>query len=217
MSKAVANTPPVTASRSGRERIAALLVLALGLPLVVGFGRAIVDGETQRREGPLRAILGDETFEKLARGEKTETGYLGRTLTAPDFTLPDRYGKPWTLSKHRGKTIVLNFWSITCPPCVEEMPSILDLHQLAKQHDDLEIVTITTDENWKAVAPLFPPHTQLTVLFDPERKVVKEKFGTTMFPETWVIDPQGIIRMRVDGPRDWSAAISLDAIEASKL
>src|SRR5690349_21192548 len=136
MSKPATNTQTASApvSRGTRERLAALVVLAIGLPLVVGFGRAIVDGETQRREAPLRAILGDETFEALQRGEKTETGYLGRSLLAPDFTLPDRNGKPWTLSQHRGKTIVINFWSITCPPCVEEMPSLIDLTQLAKQH-----------------------------------------------------------------------------------
>ncbi len=201
----------------GRERLAGLVVLALGLPLVVGFGRAIVDGEQQRRQAPLRAVLGDENFEKLERGEKTEQGYLGRTLSAPDFTLPDQNGKPWTLSKHRGKTIVMNFWSITCQPCVEEMPSLIELVELARTHDDLEIVAISTDENWKAVAPLFPPHSRLTVLFDPERKVVKDKYGSRLFPETWVIDPQGVVRMRVDGARDWSAAIALDAIEAAKL
>jgi hypothetical protein len=51
------------------------------------------------------------------------------------------------------------------------------------------------------------------VLFDPERKVTKDKFGTTLSPETWVIDGDGVVRMRVDGPRDWGSALSLEAIE----
>jgi len=200
-----------------REHLAAVIVLLLGLPMVFGFGRAIVDGEKQRREAPLRAILGDETFEHLERGETTEQGYLGKTLTAPDFTLPDQNGKPWTLSKQRGKTVVLNFWSITCQPCVEEMPSLIELEELSRRRGGIEVVTISTDKSWKEVGALFPAHNNLKVLFDPDRKIVKDKFGTKLYPETWVIDPRGVIRMRVDGPRDWSAAIALDAIQASLL
>lgn len=200
-----------------REHLAGVIVLLLGLPMVFGFGRAIVDGEKQRREAPLRAILGDETFDRLERGETTEQGYLGKTLTAPDFTLLDQDGKPWTLSKQRGKTVVINFWSITCQPCVEEMPSVIELEQLSRQRGGIEVVTVSTDKGWNEVGALFPQHNNLKVLFDPDRKVVRDKYGTKLYPETWVIDPRGVIRMRVDGPRDWSAAVALDAIQASLL
>jgi peroxiredoxin len=200
-----------------REHFAGIVVLLLGLPMVFGFGRAIVDGERQRREAPLRALLGDTTFEMLERGEKTEQGYLGKTLSAPDFTLPDKDGKPWTLSKQRGKTIVLNFWSITCQPCVEEMPSLIELDELSRQRGGIELVAITTDKTWGEVSALFPAHSRMKILFDPERRVVRDLFGSKLYPETWVIDPRGVIRMRIDGARDWSAAIALDAIQASLL
>jgi peroxiredoxin len=200
-----------------REHFAGIVVLLLGLPMVFGFGRAIVDGERQRREAPLRALLGDTTFEMLERGEKTEQGYLGNSLSAPDFTLPDKDGKPWTLSKQRGKTIVLNFWSITCQPCVEEMPSLIELDELSRRRGGIELVAITTDKSWREVSALFPAHTRMKILFDPERRVVRDLFGSKLYPETWVIDPRGVIRMRIDGARDWSAAIALDAIQASLL
>jgi len=74
-------------------------------------------------------------------------------------------------------------------------------------------VAVTSDKNWEAVAPIFPPRSKLKVLFDPERKIIKEKFGSKLFPETWVIDAEGVVRMRVDGPRDWAAALSLAAVE----
>jgi len=50
------------------------------------------------------------------------------------------------------------------------------------------------------------------VLFDPDKRVVRDKFGTRMYPETWVIDSEGIIRFRVDGARDWSDPVALAAI-----
>ena len=196
-----------------REVWAALIVLLLGAPFVFVFARAMADAEVVRREGPLRALLGSQAFEALARGEKTELHYLGDGLLAPDFTLQDQTGKPWRLRDHRGKLLVMNFWTITCQPCVEEMPSLVTLTEIAKRRGDMEVVTVSTDRDWNAVAPIFPPNSHLKVLFDPERKIVRDKFGTRLFPETWVIDARGVIRLRVDSPRDWAAALTIGAIE----
>lgn len=80
------------------------------------------------------------------------------------------------------------------------------------------LLTVSTDESWEDVAtalkgvlrgqePPFP------VLFDPESKIVGEKFGTKLFPETWVIDPRGVIRARFDGPRDWTNATVVELVE----
>jgi peroxiredoxin len=208
------NAPAVNdPKRNSRELWAALLVLLLGTPFVFVFARAMADGEVRRREGPLRAMLGDESFEALSRGEKTEMHYLGDGLNAPDFTLQDKDGKPWRLKDQRGKVVVMNFWTITCQPCVEEMPSLITLADIAKHRQDIELVAITSDKDWAAVAPIFPPRSNLKILFDPERKIIRDKFGSRLFPETWVIDREGVVRLRVDGPRDWAAALSIAAIE----
>jgi peroxiredoxin len=199
-----------TARARGSERLAAAIVLALGLPLVFMYARAMADGEVRRREAPLRAMLGDDSYERLARGEKTEEHYLGDGLLAPDFELRDKDGKPWRLSDQRGKVVVMNFWTITCQPCVEELPSFLELADLAHGHDDIEVVAISTDKDWHEIAALFPPHFRLKVLFDPERKIVRDKYGTKLYPETWIIDPRGVVRMRFDGARNWSDALTLD-------
>jgi peroxiredoxin len=158
-------------------------------------------------------MLGDATFNALSRGEKTELHYLGDGLTAPDFTLEDKDGKPWRLKDHRGKIVVMNFWTITCQPCVEEMPSLITLAEIAKRRQDIELVAITSDKDWASVAAIFPPRSNLKILFDPQRKIIKDKFGSKLFPETWVIDADGVVRMRVDGPRDWGAALSIAAFE----
>ncbi|MET0387845.1 MAG: TlpA disulfide reductase family protein [Polyangiales bacterium] len=197
----------------GRELWAALLVLCLGAPFVFIFARAMADSELRRREGPLRAMIGDRAFEANAAGEKTDLHYLGDGLRAPDFTLPDKDGKPWRLRDQRGKVVVMNFWTITCQPCVEEMPSLVNLAELAKKRKDFEVVAVTSDKDWAAVAPLFSSRSKLKVLFDPKRSIIKDKFGSKLFPETWVIDGDGIVRLRVDGPRDWGSALSVAAIE----
>ncbi len=221
MSKPTPPTPTPAASpaerltrNKRRELIATLIVALLGTPLVFMYARAMASSEARRRETPLRALLGDDSYERLARGERTEENYLGDQLLAPDFTLLDRNGKPWRLRDHRGKVVVMNFWTMTCGPCVQELPSILELADMAKHSGDFEVVAVSTDKSWNEVAALFPPQFSLRVLFDPERKIVSGKFGTRLFPETWVIDPRGVIRLRVDGRRDWSEALAVDVIES---
>jgi peroxiredoxin len=143
--------------------------------------------------------------------------YAGRDRLAPDFELPDMNGKPVRLSSFRGKTVFLNFWTKTCGPCLEEMPALAELGRIARSRNDIVLLTVSTDEGPDDVRdalkvalngdPPFP------VLFDPESKVVLDKYGTQLFPETWIIDPNGIIRARFDGARDWSNSLAIDVGE----
>lgn len=204
----------VAARERRSEWLSGLIIFLVGAPLVFVFARAMQDGERQRHEAPVRAMVGDAAFDALAAGESTPLHYVGRQLSAPDFTLPDRDGKAWRLSDHRGKVVVMNFWSVTCAPCIEEMPSLIELARMGKKRSDIEIVAISTDAGWADVAPIMPPNNPLRVLFDPQRKVVMEKFGTNQYPETWIIDRDGIVRARIDGGRDWAAPLALDFIEA---
>ncbi len=198
----------LAAFRRPEGRKAALLTALFGIPLSLGAVGALRDGIRRAQDGPLIALFGAETLERLRAGERTPYHYLGDRLAAPDFELPDRHGRLWRLSEHRGKVVLLNFWSITCPPCVKEMPSLLQLAQQWRERGlDVEVVAISTDAGWDAVRQLFPEEPALTVLFDPERKVVTGKFGTRLLPETWLIDRRGVIRFRYDGALDWTRPV----------
>lgn len=141
--------------------------------------------------------------------------YVARDRTAPDFELPDMEGKPVRLSSFRGKTVFLNFWTKTCRPCLEEMPALADLAKVLKRRSDMVLIAVSTDEGPDDVkdalsVALGGEPVPFKVLFDPESKVVLDVFGTRLFPETWVIDPTGVIRARFDGGRDWSDAAAIE-------
>lgn len=196
------------------EIAAGIAVVLVGAPLVFMFASASADGEIRRREAPLRAMLGSEAFDALRRGDTPDQHYMGNDRLAPDFTLQDRDGHPWRLSEHRGRVVVMNFWTITCQPCVEEMPALEELARIIEGRDDVELVTISTDHSWDEVATVVRPGSPLRVLLDSDKAVVRDRFGTRLYPETWIIDPDGVIRLRIDGARDWSSAVALDLFES---
>jgi len=146
--------------------------------------------------------------------------YAGRDRRAPDFELPDLDGKPVRLSSYRGKVVFLNFWTETCGPCKEEMPSLATLANVAKGRKDLVVLTVTIDEDRTKVRDLLSVllggDIPFPVLFDEDSQIVKGRYGTTLFPETWIIDAKGIIRARFDGARDWSDATAIDIGEMIK-
>jgi peroxiredoxin len=199
---------------SRRELIATLIVAAIAFPLIFVFTGAVIDARARAREAPFRAILGNARFEQLMQGQGGVPHYLGASLLAPDFTLPTQDGGEWTLSEHRGKVIVMNFWTVTCRPCIQEMPTLELLAEMTEDWDDVEVVAISTDRSWDEVETIIPAGSRITSMLDSDRKVVSGMFGTRLFPETWIIDPDGVVRFRFDGALDWSDPLALDLIRA---
>ena len=146
--------------------------------------------------------------------------YAGNDRRAPDFDLPDLDGKRVKLSSFRGKVVFLNFWTETCGPCKEEMPSVAMLARIAKTRSDMVVLTVTIDEDRQKVRDLLSVllngDVPFPVLFDEDSQIVGGKFGTKLFPETWVIDADGIIRARFDGARDWSEPLAVEIGEMVK-
>ncbi len=154
--------------------------------------------------------------------------YMGADRTAPNFDLSDGKGGHVRLSDYKGKVVILHFWTKTCGPCREELPNLGRFAELIKDRKDVAIVTVTTDDGPKEVEPLFdaifgkgkaPP---FVVAYDPDNNIVRGKYGTTLFPETWLVDPEGRIRARFDGvphagdacDEVWNGPIILSAIDS---
>ncbi len=119
---------------------------------------------------------------------------------APDFTVGDGTTSVH-LASYRGKVVLLNFWWSQCGPCIAELPSLEQLH-----HDDpnLAIVGVSIDEDADSYRNfLTRRHVDFTTVRDPEQSAAR-LFHTKMWPETYIIDREGIIRRKFVGPTDWS-------------
>jgi len=185
-------------------QLAQLVFIAIAALAVYGFVTVSREAETRRVCLPLCAL---------------RPSYAAQNRLAPDFELPDMTGKPQKLSDYRGKIVVLNFWTKTCKPCLEEMPAFAELARMLSKRDDVVVLTVSTDEGPEAVrdtlrAMLRVPEPPFPVLFDPESKVVTDTYGTKLFPETWIIDKKGVIRARFDGARNWASPLVLSLIDS---
>ena len=199
----------------GRDIVATVLALLVGVPIAFLFAGAMADGAERYREGPIRALLGNQAYEMIRGGQLPELGYFGNDRRAPDFTLQDHRGRPFRLGDHRGRVVVMNFWTVTCGPCVEELPTLDGLAELASRtRPDVDVVLVSTDRDVSADVPVLPQGFHFTLVFDPDRSVTRGRYGTRLFPETWILDKDGIIRVRVDGARDWTSPAVLELIDA---
>lgn len=133
---------------------------------------------------------------------------------APAFELPGLDGQKKSLASLRGKVVLLHFWATWCPPCIEELPSLYRLLG-AVTNKDFALQTISVDDTADIIKKFFaankvPP---LPLLHDPSKKVALA-YGTTKFPETYLIDKKGRVRFRFVNKRDWSSPAALTCIRS---
>jgi cytochrome c biogenesis protein CcmG/thiol:disulfide interchange protein DsbE len=117
---------------------------------------------------------------------------------APDFTVEDV-----TLSKLHGQIIVLNFWATWCPPCVEEMPSLVEMQRRMKEKG-VTVLAVSIDVDENAYHKFVKDHgVNLLTVRDPQQKT-PELYGTHGWPETYIIDRNGVVRRKFIGAVDWT-------------
>ena len=108
-----------------------------------------------------------------------------------------------TLADHRGKVVVLNFWATWCPPCVEEMPSLVELQQRLKDKGVI-VLAVSLDADEAAYHKFLKDHgVNLLTVRDPDLKS-SNLYGTFKYPETYIIDRNGILRRKFIGAVNWN-------------
>jgi len=122
--------------------------------------------------------------------------------SAPEFTVQDSQNKV-TLSQFRGQVVVLNFWATWCPPCVEEMPSLVEMQRRMKAKG-VTVLAVSIDVDENAYRQFVKDHAaSLLTVRDPDQKTAG-LYGTHGWPETFIIDRNGVMRRKFIGPVDWT-------------
>lgn len=159
-----------------RRAAAVSIVVAIMLALLVGMLARASGGADPVAESPL----------------------LGRP--APDVRTTTIDDALFDLSRRKGSWVVLNFFNSTCVPCREEHG---DLVAFAKSqdgaNDPVELYSVVVDDTDAAVRAFFDElGGSWPKLRDPDGAITVA-FGVAQVPETWVVDPNGVVRLRVAG------------------
>lgn len=137
------------------------------------------------------------------------------TKGLPDFELKTLDGQSLKLSQFKGKIVLVNFWASWCGPCLEEVPSLIEL--VEAMNGQVELLAVSQDSSRgevEAFLRAFPriknPH--IHVLMDLDHSVGRA-YEADRLPETYVANTETKLVRKIVGSMNWS---STDAIAFMK-
>ena len=190
-----------SAREAGSRLFAAAAAAAVFLLLAAGV-LTLSSGGRSELDLLLRRARGDRLGERLTPAE----------ASYPLEALRDGRVVPVTLGDVRDRLVFLNFWGTFCPPCIEELPSLLAMAR-SRAGDGVVVLAVSYDESWEAIEGFFRRSTSdaipsnFVVLRDPGAAAgrdLKSLFGTQKLPESYVLR-DGVVLARFVSARDWIA------------
>lgn len=128
---------------------------------------------------------------------------------APPVGLWNRAGEEVPLASYRGRLVFVNFWATWCGPCRAEMASLIELRR-SVDAADVAFVSIAEDDTWPPLDAYLAANPLPFDVFRDQPPRVEDKFETRAYPTSFLIDRDGRVIYRFDGPRDWNTAAARD-------
>lgn len=123
---------------------------------------------------------------------------LGQPAPAIVTTTIDE--QPFDLGRRKGSWVVLNFFNSTCVPCIAEHPSLVKFAATeSARPDGAEFYTIVNDDSDSAIRDFFSANGGDWPKLRDTDGAIAVAFGVAKVPETWIIDPNGFVRLRILG------------------
>ena len=138
----------------------------------------------------------------VARPDNGEAvGPQFKNSPAPAVVTTTLDGEPFDLAQHRGQWVVFNFFNSTCIPCKAEHPELLEFvaQQRALGVDGAQLYTVVNADSDTNVRQWFADNGGDWPILRDDHGTIGVGFGRTLVPETFVVDPQGRVRVRYIG------------------
>ena len=119
---------------------------------------------------------------------------------APSVVTTTIDDQPFDLARRKGSWVVLNFFNSTCVPCRAEHPDLLAFaNAQTSSEQPVELYTVVNDDSDEAVRAFFDEHGGSWPKLRDHDGAISVAFGVARVPETWIIDPNGFVRLRIAG------------------
>ena len=133
-------------------------------------------------------------------GVKTNEARESTSLPLDEMSWAGFEGGVTKLKDLRGKAVILDFWATNCPPCIDEIPHLIELK--ARYGDDLALIGLHVgDDEDRAKVPEFVEKLKITYpLADPDTALTDFIFQTnSAIPQTAVFDRNGVMVRKIVG------------------
>jgi thiol-disulfide isomerase/thioredoxin len=181
------------------KTIRKILFFFLGaiLVLIIGFSALGLFRDTIGTKPTVLVIpsITSPTLESIAPEESVQLS-LNRGMVISDFTLQSLAGDSVSYSDFAGKPVIINLWATWCPPCKKEMPYFQTAYE---KYENQGLVILGINYTYQQVlseVTTFVNEAGLTfpILLDTTGEVSSDIFNLQGLPETFFIDPEGIVQ-----------------------
>ena len=112
------------------------------------------------------------------------------STAAQEFAFKDMQGQEQRLSNYRGKWVLVNFWAIWCPPCLDEIPDLISLHN-AHKDTDLVVIGVALDSSPRGIMEFAEKHAISYPVVLGTHKMAEQVGEVEALPTTYLFDPTG--------------------------
>ena len=163
---------------SSRKRVAPIIASVVGA-LLVAFLWVLVTAEPNTADDADSPLLGQPA-----------PSVVTTTLNDEEFVLANR----------KGSWVIFNFFNSTCVPCIAEHPELVAFNKRESlTANPAETYTVINDDNDESVRAFFAKNGGDWQKIRDSDGSISVAFGVAKVPETWVIDPNGYVRLRIAG------------------
>lgn len=107
------------------------------------------------------------------------------------ITLKDIDGKSYDLAQYKGKWVVVNYWATWCPPCLEEIPDLVNIYDQRKDSDLMMFGVVFDYKNEQEVRDYMDDMLMSYPVVLGNKDVVTKIGSSEVLPTTYIYDPHG--------------------------
>ena len=112
---------------------------------------------------------------------------------AADFMLKDMSGSKHQLADYKGKWVLVNYWATWCPPCLEEVPDLVNLYDQHRQKDLMVLGVVFDYKSVKEVNDYVGDMLMSYPIILGDDSVTAQIGSADVLPTTFIYNRQGAL------------------------